>query len=105
MKTQHTPGPWAISGVGHSIGIAPDDGNSDGIAHVFGCGPQDQADAELVSAAPDLLNALESLAVWNNGNPCFCHVHGESERATYSKHDSYCDKAQAAIAKAKGIMP
>jgi hypothetical protein len=59
MKT-HTPGPWAISGVGHSIGIAPDNGKSDGIAHVFGCGPQAQADAKLVAACPDLLDALDS---------------------------------------------
>lgn len=62
----------------------------------------DPSAAHLISAAPDLLSALESLAVWYNGKPCFCHVHGDSERARYTPHDSYCDKARAAIAKAKG---
>jgi len=62
----------------------------------------DPAAARLISAAPDLLSALESLAVWNDGEPCFCHVHGESERARYTPHDSYCDKAREAIRKAKG---
>jgi hypothetical protein len=58
--------------------------------------------AHLFAAAPDLLSALESLAVWNDGEPCFCHVHGESERARYTPHDSYCDKARAALRIAKG---
>jgi hypothetical protein len=62
----------------------------------------DPSAARLISAAPDLLSALESLAVWNDGEPCFCHVHGESERARYTPHDSYCDKAREAIRKAKG---
>jgi hypothetical protein len=58
--------------------------------------------AHLFAAAPDLLSALESLAVWNDGEPCFCHVHGESERARYTPHDSYCDKARETLLKAKG---
>jgi len=65
-------------------------------------GRENLANARLIAAAPDLLSALEWLAVWNDGEPCFCHVHGESERARYTPHDSYCDKARAAIAKAKG---
>ncbi len=64
---------------------------------------EDQAAyARLFVHAPELLSALHGLAVWTNGNPCFCHVHGESERASYSGHDSYCDAARAAIAKAEG---
>ena len=62
MKTQHTPGPWTISGTHHSIGIAPDDGKSDGLASVFGCGPQAEANAALIASAPELLYALERLA-------------------------------------------
>ena len=62
----------------------------------------DPSAARLIAAAPDLLSALEGLAVWNDGEPCFCHVHGESERARYTPHDSYCDKAREALRKAKG---
>jgi ABC-type bacteriocin/lantibiotic exporter with double-glycine peptidase domain len=62
----------------------------------------DPSAARLISAAPELLSALEFLAVWNDGEPCFCHVHGESERARYTPHDSYCDKAREALRKSKG---
>lgn len=68
----------------------------------FAAGEAMQGDAALFCATPDLLDALESLAVWNNDEPCFCHVHGEADRARYSRHDSYCDKARLAIKKAKG---
>jgi len=51
-----------------------------------------------------LLSALENLAVWDEGSPCFCHVHGGgAERARYTQHDRYCDEARAAIAKPKPI--
>jgi hypothetical protein len=96
----HTPAPWQVSPYGNitskSLVIAKVEqmpGNYES---------EKQANARLISAAPDLLSALESLAVWNDGEPCFCHVHGESERARYTPHDSYCDKARAALRKAKG---
>ena len=59
MTEKHTPGPWVISSRYHSIGIAPDDGVSDGLATVFGIGPQAEANARLIAAAPELLKALK----------------------------------------------
>jgi hypothetical protein len=109
-NTIHTPGPWYIA---HHTEI--DGGQSIDIRHCCDIPPAAPeihqiarlpenalADARLIAAAPDLLSALESLAVWNDGEPCFCHVHGESERARYTPHDSYCDKARATLRKAKG---
>ena len=57
MKTQHTPGPW------HDCGGAickvyvnkPEDCEMVPITY----GPYEQADARLIAAAPDLLEALE----------------------------------------------
>ena len=56
----------------------------------------------LIAAAPDLLAVLEAVAVWTDAEPCFCHVHGDSERARYSPHNFLCDCARTAILKAKG---
>jgi hypothetical protein len=55
------------------------------------------ANAAIIAAAPVAIAALESLAVWTDGEPCFCHVHGDRERASYSPHDKYCDQARAAL--------
>jgi hypothetical protein len=64
MNTQHTPGPWAA-------GFDPDDDTyfvyalvddvNDGldIAHCYG--PDELANARLMGAAPDLLEALQGL--------------------------------------------
>lgn len=99
MKTTHTPAPWQLTfgendaAIHNDVTIASI--NDDALAW--------QSNARLIAAAPELLSALESLAVWNDGEPCFCHVHGDSERARYTPHDSYCDSARSAIAKAKGV--
>jgi hypothetical protein len=99
-NTLHTPAPWQVSPYGN---ITSKSGKIASVEQMPGnYESEKQANARLISAAPDLLSALESLAVWNDGEPCFCHVHGESERARYTPHDSYCDKARAAIRKAKG---
>lgn len=86
MKTP-TPGPWAISGIHHSIGIAPDDGKSDGIATVFGCGPKAEANARLISAAPELLQVAKDYVL-------LCQLHGMEGAVLKS--------ALSAIAKAQG---
>lgn len=99
MSTKHTPGPWFITGSMTRYVEAKIDGgliqevaaigptNADG-----GYGEQQQANAQLIVAAPDLLAALEELAdlvddiVWGNYKP-----------------DSFTTQpARAAIAKATG---
>jgi hypothetical protein len=65
---------------------------------------EDEANAHLIAAAPDLLEALSRLAVWaDHLGPCFCqacdYLPGNRER---HKHTAECDLARAAIAKAEG---
>ena len=82
MKTKHTPGPWVVSDlvrqsveIGASVVRLP-------------IGKHDAADARLIAAAPDLLEALEAMVedVDNNAPGTFSGV----------------QKARTAIAKAKG---
>jgi hypothetical protein len=94
MNNTHTPAPWKHDPTWGIIKY--------GKTEICALHSGNLANAHLITAAPDLLSALESLAVWNDEQPCFCHVHGESERARYTPHDSYCDKAREALRKARG---
>jgi len=81
--TQHTPGPWVIhpEALGeHSI-VTPDGRGL--IADIYGRSP---ANARLIAAAPELLEALQDcVAVPNKNRP-----------------DEVWQRARAAIAKATG---
>ena len=105
MSTQHTPGPWKLGalditpfGTGFSMGI---DAESHGeLALVVWQmeedkvdgkpSPQCEANAKLIAAAPDLLDALDLLL-------------GKAYKQNFN--DSYPEilaKAEAALAKARG---
>ena len=57
--------------------------------------------ATLLAAAPELLDALKSLAAWTNNDPCFCDAWKfASGRPEKHQHSIDCDKARAAITKA-----
>ena len=104
MGIKHTPGPWVIETVPTSVGIChkigpfpprrPDDVTSRSAClyadYPSGYNPADNelyANARLIAAAPELLEALEELiAATNHLEPC----------------PATADKARAAIAKAKG---
>ena len=103
MTAKHTPGPWQVSGgrsrletYGHTIGpdgfsiacvFYSDQTNAEHIASL--------ADARLIAAAPDLLEAMKEakngLRYWEPQT-----AYGASERARI------CALVDAAIAKAKG---
>ena len=92
--SEHTPGPWSYTmdkERGWDFKVTDDHGKT---AIVSGCGCCDspwvscEADARLIAAAPEMLEALENLL----------KVH-EGEGGT--QHNA-ADMAQAAIAKAKG---
>lgn len=58
----HTPGPWCAVDVDHAVAICTVDGHT--VADVFAmadaeCGVTTDANARLVAAAPDLLEALQ----------------------------------------------
>ena len=108
-EAKHTPGPWTYPlNEGHTGQEVWKTGKCKGEIIYIAHAPE-KADARLIAAAPDLLSALESLAVWRDDEPCFCHVHGEGEPmhrhlVPPHVHDDYCDKARAAIAKARGAV-
>ena len=99
MQTQHTPGPWFITGgatryiearIGDGL-IQEVAACGPTMADVRGYGQQQEANARLIAAAPDLLEALIELA------DCGAEAWGE---------DRPCVKwARAAIAKATGEQP
>ena len=101
-QTPHTPGPWLIREPDNGIYDTDDD-----IANVVARGPYglitiaeevDVADARLIAAAPDLLEAVETA-------PVLSKYHGQNgfevERfiADYEAWDA---KRRAAIARAAG---
>lgn len=65
-ETKHTPGPWAAD---RDNDVVTSDGT--GIAAVHGeDADNEQANARLIAAAPDLYWALERVAHWNGkGDP------------------------------------
>lgn len=88
MKTQHTPGPWIIeSGVGFYSIICRDGGKYDGatIAHEVCNG---EANANLIAAAPDLLEA--------------CKLAEANLAPAYSSDHLVMKSLRVAIAKAEG---
>jgi hypothetical protein len=106
---QHTPGPWAIENTNHGIRLTYSDGMiRSHVADLFRAALCEEhgnlkANAHLIAAAPDLLSALEGLAIWDSDEdkPCFCLMHGDARPGPQS-HDSYCEAAREAIAKARG---
>ena len=90
--SQHTPGPWQVNHFDQTQ-VCDSDGESRGcspIAFVAPIGPlvERKANARLISAAPDLLDALQHLMT----------AHGE-------QLDWAFQQAQDAIAKATGETP
>jgi hypothetical protein len=85
MTSQHTPGPWRIGDAGFTVFGPPKPGAlPETIAPV-----KNRANARLISAAPDLLEALEALLDRDPAPPL------EKIGAVYVN-------ARAAIAKARG---
>ena len=109
-ETKHTPGEWEVSRE-TAIDYRPNCiVGADGGSLVAWCagggpkraimGPEEDANARLISAAPDMLEALkqamETLKAFDPGDPA---------TETGWKHDELCDawvSCRAAIAKATG---
>jgi hypothetical protein len=93
MTTQHTPGPWLYTQEGvDAFGIVKPDGYS--IVHLAALhnstsASELPANARLIAAAPDLLDALRGL------------IRDIGVSAVYQDHPAY-NAARAAIAKATG---
>ena len=83
----HTPGPWVNDGLNGSERIDINAESGFYIAEVIGSMTAQEANAHLIAAAPDLLEALETLVKQAEGHKAV---------------GAYWDEARAAIAKAKG---
>lgn len=89
MSTQHTPGPWYVgepTGFMNQISVEP------AICAAHGTGDELKANAHLIAAAPDLLEALRIIGVQSLGSDWSA----EQAVAFMKEH------ARAAIAKATG---
>jgi hypothetical protein len=99
MSTQHTPGAWI--GAGPSFGdpfpryttsiVTEREHDDEGIIEICELpfhhrDDENEANARLIAAAPDLLEALQHVIYWDNGKPEW-------------------EMARAAIAKAIGGTP
>jgi len=94
----HTDGPWWVDGPGEGIEVHDTFGRTASVWGEQGDGDEAWANAQLISAAPDLLAAcrllLASLVDW-------CEVADPDDQ----RDDDYLaiDAAKAAIAKAEGV--
>ena len=102
--SKHTPGPWVVVGSRTKYVEARLVGSL--MQEVAACGPtladegygqQQEANARLIAAAPDLLEALRGMfAMWRS----VCRAQGWEP-----EHLAEAVRAQAAIAKATGEQP
>ena len=102
--SKHTPGPWVVVGNLTKYVEARLVGSL--MQEVAACGPtladegygqQQEANARLIAAAPDLLEALRGMfAMWRS----VCRAQGWEP-----EHLAEAVRAQAAIAKATGEQP
>jgi len=115
MEAKHTPGPWKAVDVrdarnnpsGYAVWQDIERPFSDSprgnkiCATPDGTTPQNKANAALIAAAPELLEALEMLVVTDNDKSCpYCTKTEWGEE----KHDEDCvyHRAYKIIAKARG---
>jgi hypothetical protein len=108
---QHTPGPWRVRHDGTSSGIYAPSINGYDIARVHGyaerpgggtmlLGPEHQANAALIAAAPDLLAALVDLLRAADAVHSFGLPHIPPTTADWFR--SAQAAAESAIARAQG---
>lgn len=93
MSAQHTPGPWHVRhlhgrnefGVFHYPAMFSDKSRTERVDNR--CGEFKEADANLIAAAPDMLELLRSVV---------------ANSSVQVKQPDLCEQIEAAIAKATG---
>lgn len=93
-----TPGPWKA---GHRTVSAPETDERLGLdVRLYGGSRDDnKANARLIAAAPDMLDALEAILPWIPSTTA-----AEGGAARHSENVRAADMVRAAIAKAKGTQ-
>lgn len=122
-KIRHTPGPWRICGQ-ERYWVGDGDLAEEGVPHEFVAVKRADiypaldvayirrphfpepdaddriiADARLIAAAPDLLDALKAVSAIAE---CACQCHGHQDRRQWCAACQAVNKARTAIAKAEG---
>lgn len=93
--TNHTPGPWFNNDTQLDIRPIKDGLLGDPVALVSHTNPNGKADASLIAASPDLLDALKAfVAPWNEGR--------RFQDMDVDDVLRLQERANAAIAKAEG---
>ena len=102
---QYTPGPWEIDNAFKTSTVITNDTDMV-ICQIHGLGPGANADGRLITAAPDLLEALRMWMEIHDKPAGFIGKFGksldEAIEAQQLKIDAAADAARAAIAKATG---
>ena len=94
----HTPGPWSFDGPSdnHIVWSDPDN-RICFMAHSNGIDPErDTANARLIAAAPELLDALQAIVAMQA-------LRSSDATGTHLSLSVLCETARAAIAKAEGL--
>ena len=92
----HTPGPWTVTPDSFVMaGSRP----SIGVARIITHAKEFVANALLIAAAPELLEALKRMGYQARDGWCFC-CDKDGEEST--QHQGFCKIARAAIAKTEG---
>jgi hypothetical protein len=94
MSAQHTPGPWVLnSGVSSNVVLIDSNATNGAVGEIVDC--RNRADALLIAAAPDLLEALK----YCRQKIAYMQAHGE-----WCWPEGAIENADAAIAKATGVQ-
>lgn len=100
--SNHTPGPWTVKAsryVQRQAIVAGASCGHDLIAEVMGSNGENEANARLIAAAPDLLAALKGVEWVIGAGPRFCADCGRDRAAGHAEE---C-RLNAALAKAAGM--
>lgn len=106
MKTTHTPGPWVTGDDHPSVCRMTDDGSQQ-ICAMDICGflvGEPRANADLIAAAPELLNAIEyvlSQLAPPGATDAQCRLYSDALHPT-DDDKTVVDYLRGVIAKAKG---
>ncbi len=92
---KHTPGPWRISDARSTKVVLIDDAKGQAVGELVWADVRNPADARLIAAAPDLLEALEKT------ESALARCIGPHKSEEGDRHPALA-QARAAIAKAGG---
>ena len=100
MKTHHTPGPWVVSLFPNLVGAIDDGGERETVAETVG--PNKEANARLIAAAPELLEALTKAVAYLQANRPAGKI-SEIFSKLNELENGVIKPARAAIAKATSV--